>query len=42
MTGNQGGIEPSEAAAGLLTRIDALDLQNSGTFWNAKGEILPW
>src|SRR5262245_24964301 len=42
MTGNQGGIAPSESAAQLLTRIDALNLENSGTFWNAKGEILPW
>ncbi|HKP57533.1 MAG TPA: SDR family oxidoreductase [Polyangiales bacterium] len=42
MTGNQGGIAPSESAAQLLARIDALDLQNSGTFWHANGEILPW
>jgi NAD(P)-dependent dehydrogenase (short-subunit alcohol dehydrogenase family) len=42
MTGNQGGIAPSESAAQLLTRIDALELQNSGTFWHANGEILPW
>jgi NAD(P)-dependent dehydrogenase (short-subunit alcohol dehydrogenase family) len=42
MTGNQGGIAPSESAAQLLTRIDALDLNNTGTFWHANGEILPW
>jgi NAD(P)-dependent dehydrogenase (short-subunit alcohol dehydrogenase family) len=42
MTGNQGGIAPSESAAQLLARIDALTLQNTGTFWHANGEILPW
>ena len=42
MTGNQGGIEPSVAAFQLLTRIDALTLETSGTFWHANGEVLPW
>jgi NAD(P)-dependent dehydrogenase (short-subunit alcohol dehydrogenase family) len=42
MTGNQGGIQPSESATQLLARIDALELQTSGTFWHANGEILPW
>ena len=42
MTGNQGGIAPRDAAEQLLARIDALTLQNSGTFWHANGEILPW
>ena len=36
------GIPPAEAAAGLLARIDALDLTNSGSFWHANGEPLPW
>jgi NAD(P)-dependent dehydrogenase (short-subunit alcohol dehydrogenase family) len=42
MTGNSGGIEPSDAAAQLLERIEALNPQNSGTFWHANGEVLPW
>jgi NAD(P)-dependent dehydrogenase (short-subunit alcohol dehydrogenase family) len=42
MTGEQGGIEPSVAAYQLLTRIDALTLETSGTFWHANGEVLPW
>lgn len=41
MTGYS-GIEPAEAARGLLQRIDALNLKNSGTFWHANGEVLPW
>ena len=36
------GIPPAQAAAGLLARIDALTLANSGSFWHANGEILPW
>ena len=36
------GIPPEEAAQGLIERIDALDLQNSGGFWHAEGYELPW
>jgi len=36
------GIPPAEAARGLLTRIDALSLATSGSFWHANGEPLPW
>jgi len=25
-----------------LARIDQLTLDNSGTFWHANGEVLPW
>jgi NAD(P)-dependent dehydrogenase (short-subunit alcohol dehydrogenase family) len=42
MTGNHGNVEPDAAARDLLKRIDELTLQNSGTFWHASGEILPW
>jgi NAD(P)-dependent dehydrogenase (short-subunit alcohol dehydrogenase family) len=42
MIGNSGGIEPAEAAKGLIERIDALTLETSGGFWHAKGERLPW
>jgi len=42
MTANQGSIAPHDAAAQLIERIEALELKNSGTFWHANGEILPW
>jgi NAD(P)-dependent dehydrogenase (short-subunit alcohol dehydrogenase family) len=37
-----GGITPEESVKGLLTRIDELTLENTGTFWHANGEVLPW
>lgn len=37
-----GGITPEESVNGLLKRIDELTLENSGTFWHANGEVLPW
>lgn len=36
------GIPPEQAARGLLARIEALTLANSGSFWHANGELLPW
>jgi hypothetical protein len=42
MTGGRGLVDPPESAAGLIARIDALDLSSSGTFWHANGERLPW
>ncbi len=36
------GITPGQAVQGLLARIDGLTLENSGTFWHANGEVLPW
>ncbi len=36
------GLPPAEAAENLLARIDELNLENTGTFWHAKGEVLPW
>jgi NAD(P)-dependent dehydrogenase (short-subunit alcohol dehydrogenase family) len=42
MTGDHGGIDPAEAAHGLLARIDALTLATSGGFWHLNGERLPW
>ena len=41
MTGGH-GISPAESAAGLIARIDELNLRNSGTFWHAEGYTLPW
>ena len=42
MIGGHGQIEPDAAAEGLLARIDALTIRNTGTFWHANGEELPW
>ena len=42
MTSNHGNVEPDDAAADLLKRIAELTLQNSGTFWHANGQVLPW
>jgi NAD(P)-dependent dehydrogenase (short-subunit alcohol dehydrogenase family) len=39
---NPQGISPEESVHGLLARIDALNLENSGSFWHANGERLPW
>ena len=41
MTGGH-GIETSESARGLIERIDALNMQNTGSFWHAEGYVLPW
>ncbi|MGM0833790.1 MAG: SDR family oxidoreductase [Pseudomonadota bacterium] len=37
-----GHISPQEAAAGIIARIEALTLENSGSFWHSNGELLPW
>lgn len=37
-----GGITPEMSVKGLLARIDELTLENTGTFWHANGEVLPW
>ena len=42
MTGQQGFVEADQAAAGLIKRMDALNLSNSGQFWHAEGDVLPW
>ncbi|HVW27220.1 MAG TPA: SDR family oxidoreductase [Polyangiaceae bacterium] len=42
MVRGHGQVEPEDAAAGLLARIDALTLQNTGGFWHQNGEVLPW
>jgi len=41
MTGHR-GIPPEEAAGDLVELIDSLGPKESGTFWHAKGEPLPW
>lgn len=42
MTGASALIDTDESAAGLLERINELNLENSGSFWHMNGEILPW
>lgn len=37
-----GQLEPAESASGLIERIDALNLDNTGSFWHCKGQELPW
>jgi short-subunit dehydrogenase len=41
MTAHQ-GIQPAESVRLLLSRIQELNLTNSGQFQHANGEILPW
>jgi NAD(P)-dependent dehydrogenase (short-subunit alcohol dehydrogenase family) len=36
------GISTEESVRNLLHRIDALTLENTGTFWHSNGEVLPW
>ncbi|AFZ11670.1 short-chain dehydrogenase/reductase SDR [Crinalium epipsammum PCC 9333] len=36
------GITAEESVKGLLARINELTLENTGTFWHANGEVLPW
>ncbi len=40
MTAHQGLIDTHESAAGLLERIDALGLDETGSFWHESGERL--
>jgi NAD(P)-dependent dehydrogenase (short-subunit alcohol dehydrogenase family) len=42
MTARHGSVEPSEAAAMLLSRIDELTLATTGRFLHANGDALPW
>jgi NAD(P)-dependent dehydrogenase (short-subunit alcohol dehydrogenase family) len=42
MTAGNGLVEASEAAAGLIERLDDLTLATSGTFRHAQGQPLPW
>ena len=38
----QGDVSPAEAAANIAARIEALNLDTSGSFWHANGQVLPW
>ena len=41
MTGGT-GIDPADAARGLIERMDRLTGSDTGTFWHAEGYPLPW
>lgn len=42
MVGGTGDVQPEQAAAQLVERLDTLTLEQSGTFWHANGSELPW
>ena len=42
MTQGRGNITADVAARGLIMRMDALNMDNTGTFWHAEGYELPW
>ncbi len=42
MTGGSGDATPVESAAGVIARLDELNLSTSGSFWHAEGYELPW
>ncbi len=43
MTGfTRNGITTEKSVNGILKRIDALNKNNSGTFWHTNGQVLPW
>ena len=42
MTGGSGNLRPEESAKMLLKRIDECSLENTGTFYHANGQELPW
>lgn len=42
LTGNQGEIEPDQAARGLLRLMETKGLEDTGTFWHANGSALTW
>ena len=42
MVGGGGDVEPEQAAAGLIARLDELSLETTGRFWHANGQSLPW
>lgn len=41
MTGGR-GIPTEQSVRGLIQRMDALKLANTGSFWHAEGMLLPW
>lgn len=42
MVGGHGDIQPAQAAERLVTVLDRLGLEQTGTFWHSNGSALPW
>ncbi len=42
MVNLEGEVTPEHAAKGLTQRIEELTMSNTGSFWHANGEQLPW
>jgi NAD(P)-dependent dehydrogenase (short-subunit alcohol dehydrogenase family) len=42
MTAGSGNVDPADAAKQLVERIDQLNMESTGTFWHANGQVLPW
>ncbi len=42
MTGGNGDVTPEQAAKNLIARMDGLSAAQTGSFWHANGEALPW
>ena len=42
MTGGNGEVDAAFAAKGLIQRMDELNMENTGGFWHAQGQKLPW
>ncbi len=36
------GISTAQSVRGLIQRMDALNMSQTGSFWHAEGERLPW
>ena len=41
MTGGR-GVPVVQSAGGIIERMEALDISDTGSFWHAQGERLPW
>ena len=42
MTGQTGHYSVDVAAEQIISRIDELNMSNSGSFWHSDGSELPW
>lgn len=42
LVNNQGDIKASKSADNIIKRISQLDIEHSGEFWHANGELLNW
>lgn len=42
MVGGKGDVSAAESAANLVTRMDQLGIEQTGSFWHANGQTLPW